>query len=205
LLSNNVENWPQALLSLYKMYATIDMNVHGTTTEITFFPRRTERTVENFLNAFTVIYGILSRVAGMSLEQEKFDKFWDDCQAYLDKLHYTDSIYMYQGSDFQSSAMNFWRREYSAEQEGLDAMFKMFKNCFGIRGNDDLCRYERAGVESYSWNTMRKLLAETLEGSIYVELERRDPKDYEWREESKQIIKDAIAKGREALREEDND
>ena len=189
------------MTGLYKLYITIDITLYGSVNDFKYIPRRSDRTVESFLNAFTTLYSILSKVVKDAMEGDKFLQFWDKCSLYLGKVGYDNPDWMRTTSDFCNSAENFWKKEYSSTDAGLEAMYKMFKVCFGITGNDDRCRYERAGIESFSWNLMRKCLqAHTEERAEFI-IEKRDPSDYEWTEKSKSILSDYLEKQRRETNE----
>ena len=191
-----MENWKRTICEIYKMYATIDISRLGTSNDEIFIPYRyRERTVENFLNSFKPVFGILSRLQGTAIRRRDFDRLWEDCKDYLTKVGFDKNpTFMAEGSDFHRAAMNFWSREYGNELEGLSAMFSMFKACFGIHGNDDYCRLNYGGVDSFSWDKMRKCLASESREVEEVKVPLRNHEDYEWKESTLQKLQEARKK-----------
>jgi len=144
---------------MQEVFTTIDHfdeNLHVSQRQ--FFPKnKKERTPIRMLESFEYVYPILRDAYERYKLKTQFDAFWDDCRAYLGKLGYSpdDMIFMTVDDLFYHHSFSHWRKEFSDQPEGLDAIYARFKACFGIKGNDEYCRIDTGREVTYDWRKMK--------------------------------------------------
>lgn len=139
------------------MYKKIDhLDEHLLPSDRKFFPANPkERTRSRFLACVPVVYEILRDANERYRMKVEFDKFWNQCLAYLTKCDYSDVAFMVEGELFYRQSFNFWRKEFRDSLDGLGIMHLWFKTCFGIIGNDEFCIIHDPTGITFDWRKMR--------------------------------------------------
>ena len=156
----NTKNPEGTLKVFFALYETIDTNAdYIKPGEREFFPiDKSLRTVERFLEGFRYIYIILKRARERLYLTNVFDNFWEKCKEYLRRCGYSEkfiSRVCAKDSLFYRQSFAFWRKEYDDSEEALSIMYKYFKACFGIAGNDEYCRFSQGRDVTYDWRRMK--------------------------------------------------
>lgn len=156
----NTKNPEGTMKALFVLYAEIDNKAdYISPGERQFFPpNRSQRTLQRFLEGFRYIYFILKRAQERIYLINAFDNFWEQCMSYLRRCRYSEkfiSSVCAKDSLFYRQSFNFWRAEFDDSEEGFSVMYKYFKACFGIYGNDEYCCVARGREVAYDWRRMK--------------------------------------------------
>lgn len=168
----NTKNPEGTLKALFTLYEEIDTNAdYIKPGEREFFSvDKSQRTLERFLEGFRYIYFILKRAQERLYLTNVFDNFWEQCRVYLERCGYSEkyiSRICVKDSFFYRQSFNFWRKEFDDSEEGFSIMYKYFKACFGIVGNDEYCRISQGNEITYDWRRMKSSHEKFNEKQIY--------------------------------------
>jgi hypothetical protein len=109
-----------------------------------------------------------------------FDNFWERCKEYLLRCGYSEkflSTVCAKDGLFYRQSFSFWRKEYDDSEEAFSIMYKYFKSCFGISGNDEYCRYTNEQGETYNWAKMKNCHEKFNEKQFYSD-PKLEPSNY---------------------------
>jgi len=178
----NTRNSEGRLKTLFALYEEVDSSAdYIKPGEREFFPvDKQQRTLERFLEGFRYIYLILKRAQERLYLINAFDNFWEQCRAYLRRCGYSEKFIAavcVKDSLFYRQSFNFWRREFGDSEEGFSVMYKYFKACFGIIGNDEYCRVSQEREVTYDWRRMRSCYEKFNEKQVYSDPVLK-PQDY---------------------------
>lgn len=156
----NTKNPQGTMKALFALYENIDSKAdYINPGERQFFPeRKSQRTLQRFLEGFRYIYYILKRVQDRVYLNNAFDNFWEQCKTYLRRCKYSQKFIANicaKDSLFYRQSFNFWRSEFDDSEEGFSIMYEYFKACFGIYGNDEYCCVNRGREVAYDWRRMK--------------------------------------------------
>lgn len=146
--------------ALFTLYQELDSGAdYISPSERQFFPKNKEqRTFERFLEGFRYIYFILRRAQERLYLSNAFDNFWEQCKSYLKRCEYSEKFIttvLKKDSFFYRQSFNYWRSEFGDSEEGFSVMYKYFRGCFGIVGNDEYCSINKGREVSYDWKRMK--------------------------------------------------
>lgn len=149
------------------------------------------KSLSSFLTNFRPIFFSLKNIGTKVKEEKTFEIFWDKCKAYLKKLGYERVEFMMEDdSQFRKSSFSYWNKMYDKQPDGLEFMFRAFKACFGIVGNEDRCVIKYGDTINYSWQKMADCVIPLDNIREEYIIEDKDPKEYEWSEESKKLLQE---------------
>lgn len=126
--------------------------------ELEFFPDGAQRNMENFLKMFTVVCPVVYKLRKRVDHQKHFNKFWNRCLEYLRKCDEPELANVLQddNSQFRQITLNYWRNTYSGDPDKLDHMYNCFRSCFGIYGNEEVCRIYDPNEPIFDWKRIEK-------------------------------------------------
>ena len=182
---------------MFMVYINVDhYDENLLTSQRQFFPlNKKERTYERYLAVLPTIFEICRDAHQRAYLTEIFNTFWNKCLNYLVKCGYEDTGFMTKSGVFYRMSFNVFRKQFQDNPEGLDVMYKWFKACFGIDGNEEYCVIDstREDNKFYDWLKMRacyEALADKTQSattSLYSVMT-------EWSEENKNFIREVIQK-----------
>lgn len=178
------------LFAIYKSIGHFDE--HLLPSERRFFPANPkERTMGKFLSLVPTVYEILRDARDRHELQETFARFWKECCGYLNRCGYSNTGFMLEGELFHRQSFNFWRKEFQDTQDGLDTMFRWFKSCFGIEGNDEYCIVNLHTEVTYDWRKMRACHAGLQLPPPQITGGEEIPGSLDWRPETVRLLHEA--------------